>query len=72
MILYVRIFVVDPVIKFFLLVFYLFFLFEVFLVLLCSIFEGLHFAVELFLYFLWYLRFDFVLFVGNFERCVNL
>ena len=47
-ILYVRIFVVDPVVKFFLLIFYFFFLFEVFLVLVCLIFEGLYFAVELF------------------------
>ena len=54
MILYVRIFVVDPVIKCFMLVFYFFFLFEVFLVLVCLIFEGLHFAVGLFLYLLWY------------------
>ena len=51
MILYVRVFVVDPVVKFFLLIFYFFFLFEVFFVLVCLIFEGLYFAVELFLYF---------------------
>ena len=51
MIFYVGIFVVDPVIKLFLLVFYLFFLFEVFFVLVCLIFECLHFAVELLLFF---------------------
>ena len=54
MILYVRIFVVDPVKKFFLLIFFFFFLFEIFLVLVYLIFEGLHFSVELSLYFLWY------------------
>ena len=49
MILYVRIFVSgDPVVRFFLSVFYFFFLFELFLVLVCLIFEGgLNFAVEL-------------------------
>ena len=46
-------------IKTFLLVFKFIFLFEVFLVLVCLIFEGLHFAVGVFLYFLWYQRFDF-------------
>ena len=40
--------VVDPVVKFFFLVFSFFFLFEVFLVLVCMIFEGLYFAVEFF------------------------
>ena len=53
-ILHVWSFVVDPVVRFFLSVFYFFFLFEVFLVLVCLIFEGLHFAIELFLYILWY------------------
>ena len=50
-ILYVRIFVVDFVVKFFLLIFYFSFLFEVSLVLVCLIFEGLYSVVELFLYF---------------------
>ena len=49
MILHVRIFVVDFVVKFFLLIFYFSFLFEVFLVLVCLIFEGLYSVVELFL-----------------------
>ena len=53
MILYVRIFVVNFVVKFVLLVFYFCFLFKVFLVLVCLIFEGLYSVVELFLYF-WY------------------
>ena len=43
--------VVDPVVKFFFLIFSFFFLFEVFLVLVCMIFEGLYFAVDFFLYF---------------------
>ena len=47
-IVYVRIFIVDPVVRFFLSFFYFFFVFEIFLVLLCLIFEGLHFAVGLF------------------------
>ena len=51
MILYVWIFVVDLVVKFFLLIFYFSFLFQVFSVLVCLIFEGLYSAVELFLYF---------------------
>ena len=48
MILYVRIFVVDPVLRFFLSFFYYFFLFEIFLVLMCLIFVGLRFAAGLF------------------------
>ena len=48
MILYVWIFVVDPVVRFFLSFFYIFFLFEIFLVVVCWIFEGLRFAVGLF------------------------
>ena len=51
MILYVRIFVLNPVVKFFLLIFYFLFLFEVFVVLVCLICEDLYFAVEMFLYF---------------------
>ena len=51
MILYVWIFAVDLVVKFFLLIFYFSFLFEVFLVLVCLIFGDLYSAVELFLYF---------------------
>ena len=52
MILYVQIFVVDLVVKFFLLIFYFLFLFEVFWVLVCLIFEGLYSAVEFFFVFL--------------------
>ena len=51
MVLYVRILVVDIVVNFFLLIFCFSFLFEVFLVLVCLIFEGLYSAVEWFLYF---------------------
>ena len=51
MIHYVRIFVVDLVVKFFLVTLYFSCLFEVILVLMCLIFEGLYSAVELFLYF---------------------
>ena len=64
MILYVGVFVFDPVVRFFLSFFYFFLFFEMFLVLVCLIFEGLRFAVGLF--------FDFVPFVDCFEPCVNL
>ena len=45
--------VVDPVLRFFC-HFSNFLLFEMFLVLVCLIFEGVHFAVELYFYLLWY------------------
>ena len=41
MIYYVRIFVVDPVVEFFLSFFCFFFLYKMFLVVVCLIFEGL-------------------------------
>ena len=50
MVLYVRIFVVDPVVRFFLLVFDFFFLFDLFLILVCWIFEGRHFANGFFIF----------------------
>ena len=53
-ILYVWIFVVDPVVRFFLLVCDFFSFFELFLVLVCWIFEGLYFTVGLYFYFLCY------------------